>query len=834
MKTVKWLVSIGVTFALFATVVKGFTINGSYDPSFGSAIATQVLGTADAGGLKNTVGDVGGANGSELDAAYGYVSNGVLYLFFAGNLDTGADPVNLCTNGCNTYDKLSVFFMADSGAGGDNTLGTNYSSNADSGGINRMGVGGNGSDSGSAGLTFDSGFNANYWIGVPVGGNTNVGVYVNYEVICSGCNGAYVGNAAPTNTITDNSNGGNDPSGLAAGIQVALDNSNTNGVWGDSSGCYMYQFGGSTNNPLAVTHGVEMAIPLSDIGSPLSSVSICAFITKNDFSTIYNNVLGPVWDGTTNYCIANLSADGDSSEVSFPSLPGAPHYFTIPVPSCNSIQANPTSVTYTPSVATGTVSVTTGAGCGWTASVNTNWVTILSGGSGSGGSVTLTYAVATNTAIRARTADLYLVGTSVPVTQTVSILQTGVTLPPLGAILVDGTADPGYGCPLTVQTMGTGYGKSTTTNIGTAGGSELDAAYGLVQNNTLFLLFAGKLESNGNHLHMFFMTQPGGTNTLLSVEPLIGGTNGSAATILRDMAGTTNAGSGPGLTFDAGFAPNYWMNVNISNPYHLYLDYAQLWPGGTNAAGVATNGYFVGSSTTLTNGTLVPGVDNFGAGNPFGIQVTVNNSSSTNGVDGNSCVSNANPSAVCYTNLNVNCAVLVTNGVELAIPLAALGNPTGPIGVFAFIGGGSGPYMSNQILPPINPTAANTWTCTNNLAGGGTAMSYVNFGTLPGGPHYFYVGPEMRVTGVSRAVSAGTTNVNVTVLPENNTNLLYQLQRTFAPLTTNSTWANVGPVTNGGPAAITLTDPHATNRVGTVQGILYRVLQEPNCTPGEF
>jgi hypothetical protein len=834
-----------VSFILFATVVKGFTIDGKYEAAYGSVISTQVLGTTANSGVANNLGSIDGANSSELDAAYGVITNDTLYLFFAGNIDTASGGSGVA------YDKLHVFIMTDSGAGGDHTLGTNYSYTADYGHINRMGVGGGiflnnvwtPSDPGSSGLTFDSSFYANYDLEVTAGSDTNVTMYANLWQICSNCPSYYLGPVAPTNTPP-----GNTMTDSLSGIQVALNNSNTNGVWGDINGCTV--IGGCPSNcPPTVTNGVEIAIPLTAIGNPASSVSICAFITDDACDALYNQVLPPVSDGTTNYCNYNINSNPDesgatstidSSVVDFSNgtrLPGT-HHFTLSVPSCNSFTIGffggtyPYNAAFPSSGGTSNVDVTA---CSWTASTSTNWVTITSGASGSG-SGTIVYSVSTNTSISPRTATLYVVepipSSTATATQTVTISQEGRTLPPLGAFIVDGTADPGYGCPLAIQTMGTGYGKSTTTNLGTSGGSELDAAYGLVQNNTLFLLFTGKLESNGNHLHMFFMTRPGGTNTILNVEPLIDGTNpapGSAITILRDLAATTNAGSGPGLTFDPGFAPNYWMNVNIGNPYHIYLDYAELWPGHTNAAGVATNGYYVGSSTTLTNGTLIPGSDAFGAGNPFGIQCTVNNSSHTNGVDGNSCVTNANPSAPCYTNFNSGCAVLVTNGIELAIPLAALGSPTGQIAVCAFIGGGQGFYMSNQILPPINPADGG---CSNNLAGGGDAITSVNFGTLPGSPHYFYVGPEMRVTGVGYAIAGGATNVNVTYLPENNTNLSYQLQRTFAPLTTNSVWSSVGVLNFGGAAPITATDTHATNKVGTVGGILYRVRQSPNGSPG--
>jgi hypothetical protein len=450
----------------------------------------------------------------------------------------------------------------------------------------------------------------------------------------------------------------------------------------------------------------------------------------------------------------------------------------------------------------------------------------LSGASGSG-SGTITYSVSTNTSVVPRAASLYVVtafpSSSVTLTQTVDISQSGISLPPLGALYGNGTLNPGYGCPLAVQAIGTGYGKDSSGNVSNnTGGSELDAAYGLVQNDTLFLFLAGNLQDNNNEVHIFFMTGPGGTNSLYSgmVDGQVTNIGGNILNVLGGTTTNLNLSPTNALTFDPGFAPNYWMGINIGTPYHFYLDFAQLWPGGTNAAGVCTNGYYIGGSATAANGTLIPGA----AGNPFDVQATINNSN-TNGVDGSSCVTNATtliPNSVS--------AATVSNGIELAIPLGQFGSPTGQIAICAFIGNPSGLYMSNQVLPPINPIGTtNSWCPVANLANNANANT-VNLGNLPGAPHYFYVGPEMRITSVSRTVSGSATNVNVNVLPENNSNLLYRLERTFAPLSTTSTWAFVTGYTNGGPAVITLTDPHATNKVGTVGGILYRVLQTPNCS----
>src|SRR5580692_3290862 len=70
------------------------SIDGSYDPAFGSALAVQT----DATGF--------GLNESELDGAYGLIAKGTLYLFFSGNLQNNGNNLNI--------------FIA--GAGGQSTL----------------------------------------------------------------------------------------------------------------------------------------------------------------------------------------------------------------------------------------------------------------------------------------------------------------------------------------------------------------------------------------------------------------------------------------------------------------------------------------------------------------------------------------------------------------------------------------------------------------------------------------------------------------------------------------------------------------------------------------
>src|SRR5258706_14291939 len=77
------------------------TIDGVAESAYGSAISTQAIGTT--ANNNNISTNIGMANGSELDAAYGFVSNGVLYLTMAGNF---ASEYLF-----NPYDTLHLFFM---------------------------------------------------------------------------------------------------------------------------------------------------------------------------------------------------------------------------------------------------------------------------------------------------------------------------------------------------------------------------------------------------------------------------------------------------------------------------------------------------------------------------------------------------------------------------------------------------------------------------------------------------------------------------------------------------------------------------------------------------
>jgi hypothetical protein len=743
--------------AVSANTASAVTIDGFADPSYGSAVSTQAIGTT---AYDSTTNNLGLANGSELDAAYGFISNGVLYLVIAGNFDSlfGVVP----------NDTLHLFFMSDAG-GTDHTLGGFYTGTYN-GRINNM-----------AGMTFDTGFTPNHWFGVNVGqdsSGSNLNMYVDYMVVCSNCASAFLGNVPPTNfppTILTNIYFGST-------IQIALNNSNAVGV--TDVACYTNAQGAAQSVAAsAVRSGIELALPLPVIGSPTGTVKVCAFLTDQTMTYMYNQALGPFYDGTPTYCL-NLPNTTATSGFLFGSYPGQ-HYFKLTVPPCDVILVNPTTASYAPTGGVGTVTVANSGGCPITVATNASWLSVTSTTGLNIGNGSFNYLVATNTTVFNRQGQFIITnpeGSSI-VTQTVTINQIGLTAPPLGVVTVDGTAESTYSCPLAVQQIPTSFGNSTNGSLANAvGGSELDAAYGIIQNNVLFLVFAGNLEGNGNKLDIFLQTGGGGMNTMTNLY----------------NPNQSNINNMKGLKFGAGFAPNYLLMVN-DFAGTLYADYVQLWPGGTNGTGSATNAYYLGASTP-TNGTLQTG------SNPFGIQIAINESN-TNGVSGTgTCTVNSYPAGYAPSD--------VRTGVELAIPLAAIGSPTGAIAVCAFVNAGANDFLSNQVLPPIGTNDPNVTVCQNHLG----SPASVNL-TNQAAP-YFLVGPEMRITSVKTI----STNTVINCLTAT-TNLQYQLQ-TATVLSTNTAWGNIGGLQTGNGAIITLTDVSgATNKPAR----FYRVRQTPVC-----
>ena len=262
-------------------------------------------------------------------------------------------------------------------------------------------------------------------------------------------------------------------------------------------------------------------------------------------------------------------------------------------------------------------------------------------------------------------------------------------VPSFGAITVTGSLADGvtdFGTPLATQTIQTGFGKSTDPSGASTGGSELDDAYGAIENGNLYLLLTGNIEAGtaANHINIYIADGRAGQSTL----------NVAAGTTLANSNGST-------------FSPNFGSGATYvvdSNDYSgtLYTDAYDL-VGNTNSylGSAVPDG---GAPTVLSNG----------------ISIALNNTN----VLGQPVVNT--PGAAVTTAQDLT----ATTGLEVAIPLSLLGNPTGSIEVLALINGGGDGYLSNQLLPGLA-------VGTGNL-GNPNGVADFNFGSTPG--EFFTVG----------------------------------------------------------------------------------------------
>jgi hypothetical protein len=200
------------------------SINGSYDPAFGSALSVQTVATDYGSGTAAT-------GGNQLDAAYGLINSGNLYLFFAGNTSDGN---NL------------VVYLADGAAGGQSTF------NVSGGSYTSTGT------QSLDGSVFSPGFSATTAIDV----NTYAGtIYANVFNLVAGT-GGYAG-SAPDSGGTING---------VFNVTAAVNESSVAGT-GSNTG----------SGALGVTTGWELAIPLAALNNS-SSIEVLAEIGSDSGS----------------------------------------------------------------------------------------------------------------------------------------------------------------------------------------------------------------------------------------------------------------------------------------------------------------------------------------------------------------------------------------------------------------------------------------------------------------------------------------------------------------------------------------------------------------------
>jgi hypothetical protein len=282
-------------------------VDGTRDGAYGGALAVQAVQTQ----FGDSTGGI--TSGGELDAGYAIVEGGRLFVMLTGNIE-------------NNFNRVSVFI--DSKPGGENVL-----TNVPQYDFNNV-------SQNFGGLTFDSGFQADYhvfgrWGG---GGNTfqidiadragggNASVGVNGGAASSGAGTAVQsGVVNPGNNGLDNLGNRTLTGFLSSPLEFGFNNNNGAGVTGGV---------GAANQiaAAAVTTGFEFSIALADIGNPTDVIRIHAVYGNGDNNYHSNQVLGSLSAGT-----GNLGGDGmggftgNLSGVNFNNFAGE-QYFSVRVP----------------------------------------------------------------------------------------------------------------------------------------------------------------------------------------------------------------------------------------------------------------------------------------------------------------------------------------------------------------------------------------------------------------------------------------------------------------------------------------------------------------------
>jgi hypothetical protein len=268
------------------------------------------------------------------------------------------------------------------------------------------------------------------------------------------------------------------------------------------------------------------------------------------------------------------------------------------------------------------------------------------------------------------------------------------TLAQAQAPTIDGTRDASYPAALAVQANATGFGDNNQGSQTQANGDELDNIHARIVGNDLYVFIGGNLQSNFNKLEMFFDTRQGGQNVLRGDNPNVDN-NG-----LNKLAG---------LRFDAGFESDYYVMATTGDN-QIYINVAETL---TNGGG---QGKYSGGGTGRTHTV------NF---NPLSGVTT----------DGHVAYDNSNTGGVTGAAADATAAAAVSTGLELHIPLAAIGAAanSGDIRICLFINGQGHDFVSNQVLAPLPAGTGNLGgDGAGNYVGGATPVAGVNFASFAG------------------------------------------------------------------------------------------------------
>ena len=218
---------------------------------------------------------------------------------------------------------------------------------------------------------------------------------------------------------------------------------------------------------------------------------------------------------------------------------------------------------------------------------------------------------------------------------------------------INGVYDSSFGSVLSVQNDATGFGATL---------SELDGAYGLIMGGNLYLFLSGNLQNNSNNINLFLADGRAGQSVLNAANP--------------GNIGPNTLSAMNGSKFSAGFSATYAFNINNNGTTLSVSQYDLVHNTAVMALGRLTTSGGIVANAPVDNSVVV-------------------------GFNNNNRVSQG-------ANLGAG-----STGLELVIPLAMLGNPSGSVAVLAVINGAGEAYLSNQLLPGLPPG-------TPNLGAGGT------------------------------------------------------------------------------------------------------------------
>ncbi len=242
-------------------------------------------------------------------------------------------------------------------------------------------------------------------------------------------------------------------------------------------------------------------------------------------------------------------------------------------------------------------------------------------------------------------------------------------------------------------------------------GSELNNVRSYIDtaNNRLYVFIAGNMENNYNKFQLFFDAQPGGQNVLLNTNVDI------SFNALNNQAGTT---------FDAGFEPDYWMNVNNgvdggTGDLVRFTDAATLRTNGANFDpffGVITDyGSYDGGEVSANPVLLFDGprldIQDGSLGSLFAEYAPrLTADDPTNPIPGliNAAVNNSNVAGVTDSTADPAAVQAVNTGIEISIDLDELGwDGVQDILMAGWITNAGFDFVSNQVLGGLPDGSAN-------------------------------------------------------------------------------------------------------------------------------